>query len=105
MAIQPIDLQTLFVRLSQVGREQSAIRDAIAQNQVVTGNEIAEKSQETANAVNQSDAVSEGPEKADEDGAGGEHGERNQRRRSEENAAEEEVFRDPDLGQNVDLTG
>lgn len=110
MSIQPIDLQTLFVRLSQVGREQSALRDAVAMNQTVTGNEIAQKSQETANAVNQSEAVSEGPEKADEDGSGGSReGAANQRRqRADEEAAsdkEDDVFRDPDLGRNIDLTG
>lgn len=109
MAIQPIDLQTLFVRLSQVGREQSALRDAVAMNQTVTGNEIAQKSQETANAVNQSDAVSEGPEKTDEDGSSGSHSEGGaKRRRSEEESSSDEdddVFRDPDLGRNIDLTG
>lgn len=110
MSLQPIDLQTLFVRLSQVGREQSALRDAVAMNQTVTGNEIARKSQETASAVNQSEAVSEGPEKADEDGSGGSReGTGNRRRPSTEEGAptedEGDVFRDPDLGRNIDLTG
>ena len=46
MSIQPIDLQTLLLRLNQVGQEQSAERHSIAQSQAVTGSEIAEKSQE-----------------------------------------------------------
>jgi hypothetical protein len=105
MAIQPIDLQTLFVRLSQVGREQSAIRDAVAQNQLVTGNEIAQKSQETESAVTQSSEIPEGPEVVDEDGSGGQHPESERRRRESGEHEDEDVFHDPDLGQNVDLTG
>ncbi|MFA7567846.1 MAG: hypothetical protein WCY01_12510 [Alkalispirochaeta sp.] len=110
MSLQPIDLQTLFVRLSQIGREQSALKQAVAQNQTVTGNEIAQKSQNAGNTVREPDEVSEGPETVKEDG---------QREKSEyrsasdeeqlqehpESTESEQEFRDPDLGQNIDVTG
>ena len=107
MSIQPIDLQTLFVRLSQVGREQSAIKQSIAQTQLVTGNEIAEKSQEASHVVEESKEVSEGPETVQEDGSSSEqpHGEQNRESDSNPEEGSDEVFRDPDLGQNIDLTG
>lgn len=107
MSIQPIDLQTLFVRLSQVGREQSAIKQAIAQNQIVTGNEIAQRSQDAGHTVHESEEVSEGPETVNEDEqnqtGGGTHGERNEQ--DEQKPEDDAEFRDPDLGQNIDLTG
>lgn len=108
MAIQPIDLQTLFVRLSTVGREQSALKQAVIQAQTVAGEEIAEKSQESGHHVRETDEVSEGPETVKDDES--KQHPRDQRHRegeSDESAAtqEEEVFRDPDLGRNIDLSG
>ncbi len=107
MSLQPIDLQTLFVRLAAVGKEQSALRDAVAQNQAVVGSEIAQKSQEDAHTVRQSDGVSEGPETVDDEGHSQEQGAAGGRKREseEESAPEDEVFRDPDLGRHVDLSG
>ena len=107
MSIQPIDLQTLFVRLSQVGREQSAIKQSVAQNQLVTGNEIAERSQEVGHTVEETKEVSEGPETVHEDGSPNEqpHGEQDRESDSKPEEHADEVFRDPDLGQNIDLTG
>ncbi len=111
MSLQPIDLQTLFVRLSQVGREQSAIKQAVAQNQTVTGNEIAQRSQNAGHTVRETDEVSEGPESVNEDEQKENPNSRGRRspsgaeEQSSEEGDENGEFRDPDLGQNVDLTG
>lgn len=109
MSIQPIDLQTLFVRLSQVGREQSALKQSIIQNQEVAGREIAERSRQVGESVQESEEVSEGPETVDDDGnpsqqhAAGHHEHPHGEGTSEE--SEQDLFRDPDLGQNIDLEG
>ncbi|MEX2443574.1 MAG: hypothetical protein WD492_08215 [Alkalispirochaeta sp.] len=109
MSIQPIDLQTLFVRLSQVGREQSAIKQAILQNQEVTGREIAERSRQAGASVQESEEVSGGPETVDEEGNPPQQHPASQHEQSSgEDASEEspeDMFRDPDLGQNIDLEG
>lgn len=108
MALQPIDLQTLFVRLSTVGREQSAMKQAVAQSQVVAGEEIAQRSQDLGHTVQETDEVSEGPETvSDEQGGTGRHaGEKEKRGRHEEDESRsDEVFRDPDLGHFIDLSG
>lgn len=108
MAMQPIDLQTLFVRLSQIGRDQAAHQESIAQNQDVTGREIAQRSQRSSETVNESSDVSDGPETLDEDGSNANAGER---RRSQARTPEpeesdpESVFEDPDLGRNLDVEG
>ena len=108
MSIQPIDLQTLFVRLSQVGREQSALKQAIAQNQAVTGSEIAQRSQDAGHTVRETSEVSEGPETVNEDETN-QTGERgysgNESETRDDDAEQDSEFRDPDLGQNIDLTG
>jgi hypothetical protein len=109
MSIQPIDLQTLFVRLSQVGREQSALKQSILQNQEVTGREIAERSRQAGESVQESEEVSEGPETVDEEGnPPQQHASPHQEQSSGGDASDEsseDVFRDPDLGQNIDLEG
>lgn len=109
MSIQPIDLQTLFMRLSQVGREQSALKQSIVQNQEVTGREIAERSRLVGESVQESEEVSEGPEKVDDDGnpsqqRPAQHQEHSEGESTSEES-EEDLFHDPDLGQNIDLEG
>ncbi len=107
MSIQPIDLQTLLLRLNQVGQEQSAERHAIAQSQAVTGSEIAEKSQEQERRLDQASTIEEGPEKVkDQEGRSREQLAEERERESEgEQEEQSEIFRDPDLGQNVDISG
>jgi hypothetical protein len=108
MAVQPIDLQTLLVRLAEVGKEQSAQRAAAAQSQAVAGSEIAQRSAEEARTVTQTHIVDEGPENVgdDEEGRGQQEGEGEaQDRHTDRYSAREDIFHDPDLGQNVDVTG
>ncbi|MFW5694387.1 MAG: hypothetical protein ACOCYB_04415 [Alkalispirochaeta sp.] len=109
MSIQPIDLQTLFVRLSQVGREQSAMKQAILQNQEVTGREIAERSRQAGESVLESEEVSEGPETVDEEGSSPQQNTPSHHEHAsgedDSNESSEDVFRDPDLGQHIDLEG
>ncbi len=105
MAIQPIDLQVLFSRLNQIGREQAALRDAQAQAQAVAGSEIAERSEQQDHRVSELRTDQEGPEVVDEDGEGGGSGGGEEHASGEEERSDQEVFRDPDLGRHVDLSG
>lgn len=107
MSIQPIDLQTLFLRLSQVGREQQAIQQSISQSQDVAGEEIAKHSHDVGEMVTRAEDVSDGPEAVDD-----EHGNPREREKGHGRSGDdadpddaEEIFRDPDLGQHIDLTG
>lgn len=114
MSIQPIDLQTLFMRLSQVGKEQAAIREAAHVAQTVQGSEIAKRSEEQAKTVNQSRDIEEGPDaiKDDENRGGGQRGGQRGGKRGEEEsdkakaeAKKRNVFQDPELGTKIDLSG
>lgn len=109
MAIQPIDLQVLFLRLNQIGKDQAAIQSAQTQSQSVVGSEIAQRSEQQNRAVTENQTIDGGPEKVHDDesneGQGGRFRHEREQQESGEDREEQEVFRDPDLGRNVDLQG
>jgi hypothetical protein len=110
MALLPIDLQTMFSQMSQVGREQAVQKEVPPQLQAVQAEQIARKSEHDDKAVNQAREPGEGPEKVREEGRRGKRrrgGSRQPRPAGQEPAAgaEAEVFADPALGHNVDLVG
>ena len=105
MAIQPIDLQVLFSRLNQVGREQAVQKEAQVQAQAVAGSEIAERSEEGDHRVAELSTDEEGPETVNEDSEGNQGNSRQGKRGKTDEEEKEAVFRDPDLGQNVDISG
>ncbi|TVR32214.1 MAG: hypothetical protein EA404_08060 [Spirochaetaceae bacterium] len=106
MAIQPIDLQTLFLRLNQIGQEQSAERNALLQGQAVAGSEIARRSELEKSVVRESHDVEGGPEQLhDDDESNAEQKQDHSRHDRSDSSDDLEVFRDPDLGRNVDVSG
>ncbi|MFP4373530.1 MAG: hypothetical protein ACLFPO_04310 [Spirochaetaceae bacterium] len=107
MAIQPIDLQTLLMRLGQIGNEEAAMRHAAAQSQSVTGSEIARRSADQQRQVTEAETLPDGAERVhdDETGEGSTGGGKHGTEKNEDERHEDEVFQDPDLGQNVDISG
>lgn len=105
MSIQPIDLQTLFSRLGNVGKTQSAESQAAAQQQAVVGSELARRSAEQESSVSEPSTLEEGPEKANEDGKGSSQQHGSGREDNEQGDEDIDVFSDPDLGKNIDLSG
>ncbi len=106
MSILPIDMQTLFMRLSQVGREQAIEKDAAHLAQALRGNELVRESEEQARTVNETRELEDGPDAVKEEGQkGGERRERSGEPGAEDDGGEQDVFRDPDLGSNIDITG
>lgn len=105
MSVQPIDLQVLFSRLNQVGREQAAQRDAQVQAQAVAGSEIAERSEEQGHRVFEVSGEEDGPEVVNDEAEGQQSGSEQQRSPDQKERSDEAVFRDPDLGQHIDVSG
>ena len=111
MPIRPIDLQTLLMQMSQVGRDQavekdgpalqSAIQVAIAQKKEIEAKESVRKTEDAKDGAlpvrdrrdreQAKGQEAEGGEEGDGDKPGGK--------------APDEVVRDPSLGNRVDLTG
>jgi hypothetical protein len=108
MPLLPIDLQTMFSQMTQIGREQAVQKEVPPQYQAVQADQIVKKTEHDDKAVNQSREPGDGPEKVREDsprrrrrgGAAKGDGSREQGPREKG-----EVFEDPALGHHVDLVG
>lgn len=113
MPIQPIDLQVLFSRLDNIGREAVGPQQAAAQGQDVAGAHLAEQSRAQARRVTDTEELpDDGSEEVKEDESGEVYdGSTRRRRRSnaegdepDDRSAETEI-RDPALGRTIDLSG
>jgi hypothetical protein len=60
MAIQPIDLQTLFTQIDKVGKAQSAQREGLAVQQAIQGVQLQRKTEEQIQSVNEAQDTGEG---------------------------------------------
>ncbi|MDR1858824.1 MAG: hypothetical protein LBQ69_05090 [Treponema sp.] len=108
MAIQPIDLQTLFTQADKVARQQSAQRDGVAIQQVIHGVQLQRKTEEQIQSVNEAQNTGEdGIEQVKDRGAQGQEGGRGKKQDQEDPEGEEAqnpVIRDPFLGRNIDIS-
>ncbi len=112
MPIQPIDLQVLFSRLDNIGREAVGPQQAAAQGQEVAGAQLAEQSRAQARRVTDAEELPDGSEEVKEDESGEEQESSAKRRRrstgesdeAEDRSTETEI-RDPALGRTIDLSG
>jgi hypothetical protein len=114
MPLLPIDLQTMFSQMSQIGREQAVQKEVPPQYQAVQAEQIVRRTEHDDKAVNQAREPEEGPERVKEQG-------RRRRRRGSppergrkgggpapvegQQPERRQVFEDPALGHNVDLVG
>jgi len=106
MPLLPIDLQTMFSQMNQVGREQAVQKEVPPQYQAAQAAQLVQKAEHDDKAVNQAREPGEGAEKVDDAGP-----RRRRRRESRRKPGGEKpgeppsVFEDPALGHNVDLVG
>jgi len=111
MAIQPIDLQTLFSQLDKVAKAQLAQREGLAIQQAVQGVQIQRKANEQAKTVHEvQNTGDDGTEKVNDQGRKG-HGDGKGEKKNVQQGASNwqkqvpsSVFRDPGLGKNVDIS-
>ncbi|MDR0689747.1 MAG: hypothetical protein LBG08_05735 [Spirochaetaceae bacterium] len=111
MAIQPIDLQTLFTQLDKVGKNQAAQKDGLHIQQALQGDQIQRKTDERIQSVNESQDTGEGAETIKDRNPRKNNDEEQQGREDQDEGSPEEpqkkpwIFRDPDLGKNIDISG
>ncbi len=111
MPIRPIDLQTLLMQMSQVGRDQAVEKDGPALQSAIQGAATQKKEVEAKESVRRTEDAKDGPGpikdrrgRKGREAEGEEGGEEGSAGEPEEKAPEE-VVRDPSLGNRVDLTG
>jgi hypothetical protein len=110
MAIQPIDLQTLFTQLEKVGKSQAFQKEGLAVQQAIQQVESQKKTEEQIQSVNETQDTGE-DEKVNDRGAGKKNGFRSGgggKNGTENDDGEQETgkpafIRDPALGRNVDI--
>jgi hypothetical protein len=108
MPLLPIDLQTLFSQTNQVGKEQAAQKEATPQAQSLQGSQMVQKTEQRDNAVNETQQQGEGPEQVKTHSrreAGGRKERERKGKKPAKPAPRADVFRDPELGRNIDVTG
>jgi hypothetical protein len=111
MAIQPIDLQTLFTQLDKVGKSQVDQKEGLQLQQALRGDQLQKKTEERIQSVNESQDMGQGAEsikdrssrkRPDEESAGNENAPREE---GGTNEGDLSVIRDPALGKNIDVSG
>jgi len=105
MSIQPIDLQTLFLKMAQVGKDQAVEKDSIMLQQAIQGSEIAKRNQHSNSSVNKANNSDEGPEKTKEDNEHGSQGQEKRKNKKNQTSDDKEILTDPDLGKKIDFSG
>ena len=107
MPLLPIDLQIMFSHMNRVGREQSVQRQIVPAAQAFQASELVKETEQRDNSVNESREVGEGLEKVKEEEEKRERRkssrERERRGEGKQSETEKKIFRDPYLGQNVDI--
>ncbi|MDR3130974.1 MAG: hypothetical protein LBU18_05450 [Treponema sp.] len=109
MAIQPIDLQTLFTQVEKVGKEQMNQREGAHLQSVLQNAQIQKKTDEHFHSVNELQDTGDGAERVKD--RGGRRQDHHGRKPGGENSSgpedgkEPPVIRDPALGKNIDISG
>jgi hypothetical protein len=108
MAIQPIDLQTLFTQLDKVAKSQSIQREGAAMQQAIQGAELQRRTEDQIKAVNEAQNTGEdGAEKVKDRGPRAQDHGKGKKQEGEKLEQEEEkaaVIHDPSLGRNIDIS-
>ena len=112
MAIQPIDLQTLFTQMDKVAKSQSAQREGLALQQAIQGAQLQRKTEEHIQSVNEAQNTGDdGTEKVKDRPSQREGKEPDGKKKKEtrEQSPEQEETRapvicDPCLGRNIDIS-
>jgi hypothetical protein len=110
MAIQPIDLQTLFTQVEKVGKNQAAQREGLQIQEALHQLQSQKKAEEQVQSVNEAQDAGDGAERI-KDGNSRRHPEQREGREkpAEEGEDPEEdrvnLIRDPSLGRNIDISG
>lgn len=106
MSVQPVDLQALFVRLADVGREQQAVQQSALQSQASAASNLQEQAELQRSGVQQTEET-EDAKATDEDSgnAGSNTNARGRNQPHDQDAQPKPVFTDPALGNNIDIQG
>ncbi len=107
MSLLPIDLQTMFLNMDHVGKDQATIKNAINNAQNLQAAELVKNTEQNDNAVNRAKDVEEGTNKVDEEEKQRKRNNSKNKKQNEDNEDNDnkEIVKDPNLGHHIDITG
>ena len=107
MPIKPIDLQTLFAQLSQVGKQQAAEKDGATLHASLHGALVKKIEDEAAKAVQRPKDDQAVTESVENEGGSGPGSQSAEKKHEQKPPAEDDVetISDPDLGAHIDISG
>ena len=112
MAIQPIDLQTLFTQMDKVGKTQAVLREGQQIQESLHQIHSQKKLEENVQSVNEAQDMGEEAEKVKDEkkrSSYENHGGANEEQEEEDDSNKEHeksgLIRDPALGRNIDISG
>ncbi len=101
MPIQPIDLQTLFAHINQVGKDQAVLKEGQAAQQAAHANELIKEMKHQDESVNKGSKTDEDNQKIQDEHGNNNSGEflsDSDKEKSDDEKKKMSVFTDPDLG-------
>jgi len=110
MALAPIDLQTIFTQVDKVGKSQAAQKEGQAIQQSIHGVHLQRKTEEQIRQVNEAQDIGDGVDKINDKQNSNKNNENKKDNKNQENESENEiekkhhVFRDPSLGNKIDIS-
>ena len=108
MSVRPIDLQTLFAHLNQVGKDQAVVKSAAALQQSQQARHLIQEMEQKDHSINETNKTEEGMEKVgdqEKQQPSPEEQKKQEEQKKEEQQRSRAFFQDPDLGHNIDLEG
>ena len=111
MAIQPIDLQTIFTQLDKVGKTQSFFKEGQQIQASINQAQAQKKLEDNVQSVNEAQNMGDEAGKIKDENRRGANANQGGTREKPEDATDEEkqekadLIRDPALGRNIDISG
>ncbi|OHD13004.1 MAG: hypothetical protein A2Z96_01185 [Spirochaetes bacterium GWB1_48_6] len=107
MPIKPIDLQTLFVQLGQVGKQQAAEKDGALLHVHLHNTQVKRIADEAAKAIQRPKDDQTATESISDESGSGMPSNAGEKKREEDKSSKKDVetIRDPALGGNIDISG
>ncbi len=108
MAIQPIDLQTMYASLEKVSKMTSQKQQSVQLQSAIQQEELTKQIQEKAAAVEEAkmdeDELSHVKERKHHNSEG-QDAEPHEEKQEEQNEEKLQIITDPSLGQHIDISG
>ncbi|MBI9105155.1 MAG: hypothetical protein JEZ04_00330 [Spirochaetales bacterium] len=110
MSVSPLDMQTLFSNLKNVGQQQAAERSAEIASQDKQADALVRKADEKDHQVSETKDIETGVDKVNEKGkkqheGSSREGKGKEKEEESEAASKEQFFEDPDIGHHIDISG